>query len=99
MTRPPPLPDLGTLSDAQKDELIVSLWNTIAAMEASAAGAARHGAPASAQALRARIGRTAPSRRGHVRSESRRRFGLWTGLLESGLVAGRPPIYIPMPPH
>ena len=31
--RVPPLPDLGRLSSAQKDELIVSLWQTLLALE------------------------------------------------------------------
>jgi hypothetical protein len=93
MTRPPPLPDLGTLSTAEKDALIVSLWQTINAMEGAATESALAGtaavakaAPAAADELSARIGRTGPSRRarGHVPG---RRFGIW-GLLESRLVVG-----------
>lgn len=88
MTQPPPLPDLDSLSDAQKNELIVSLWHTIAAMQAKTDEVARHGKPASTGDLRARIGRTAPSRRGHVGTKKAGRFGVWTGLLESGVVVG-----------
>ena len=33
--RLPPLPDLGKLTGPQKDELIVSLWETLAAIEGS----------------------------------------------------------------
>jgi len=47
MKRPPPLPDLGILTEAQKDELIVSLWQTLAAIEGTD-GASR---PAGAEAV------------------------------------------------
>lgn len=42
MRRPPQLPDLGKLTDTQKDALIVSLWETLTAIEETggASGAA-----------------------------------------------------------
>jgi hypothetical protein len=42
MRRPPQLPDLGKVTDTQKDELIVSLWETLTAIEETdgASGAA-----------------------------------------------------------
>lgn len=69
----PPLPDLAALSDGEKDELIVSLWETLTALDGSAAASAR-AAPVPAQPavdgrraeLSARLARTEPSRRGHT---------------------------------
>jgi hypothetical protein len=95
MRRPPPLPDLGTLTGAQKDELIVNLWETLVAIEGAddgsqAAGAAAPAegsrgtaAPASAGELRERIRRTPPSRRAQARPEGSARFGRGFEFLES----------------
>ncbi|MCI0736378.1 MAG: hypothetical protein L0Y50_08935 [Beijerinckiaceae bacterium] len=79
MRRPPPLPDLSKLSDAQKDELIAGLWETLVTIE----GAGEAFQPAtdtaanldpkseaarpSADVLRQRIRQTAPSRRALAR--------------------------------
>lgn len=38
MRRPPPFPDLGTLTEAQKDELIISLWQTLVGAVAEVVG-------------------------------------------------------------
>lgn len=93
MTRPPPLPDLGTLSSTEKDALIVSLWQTIAAIEDAAEGSAAK-RPAvlartatAAVELSTRIGRTGPSRRARGQAPANRRAGIW-GLLESRLALG-----------
>lgn len=67
----PGLPDLDALSAAEKDQLIVSLWETVLALEGDggardrAATAAPDGASIEdkASALRQRIRETAPSRR------------------------------------
>ena len=67
----PGLPDLDGLSAAQKDQLIVSLWETVLALEGDGgvedrAAATPSGATqidGSAGELRRRIGATAPSRR------------------------------------
>ena len=86
----PRLPDLGRLTDAQKDELIVSLWQTLAATEtvggaevpvrADGADANRRGRPSAVSAgdLRDRIRRTMPSRRGQ--GPATKRTGLGRGL-------------------
>jgi hypothetical protein len=64
MRAAPPLPDLATLTGEQKDELIVSLWHTVLALD----GAPRQpadtagGQPDVAE-LQAKIGATAASRR------------------------------------
>lgn len=89
MTQPPPLPDLGTLGNAEKDALIVSLWHTIAALEGTTDGpaAAAKSAPATAAELRARIGRTGPSRRARGQAPAGGRAGIWA-LLESRLALG-----------
>ena len=81
MSGVPQLPDLGKLTGAQKDELIVSLWQTVLALEG---GGERRPSEASAhgvEELRSRIGRSAASRRA------------WTprrghGFLESRLLLG-----------
>lgn len=90
MTRPPPLPDLGTLSGSQKDELIVSLWQTIAAMEAVAdtRPATARAASAPEADLRARIGRTAPSKRAREKVRTGVRSGIWPDFLRSKAVLG-----------
>lgn len=85
MTRPPPLPDLATLSDTQKDELITSLWQTIAAPEAAPAAPAPQ---APAGDLRERIARAEPSRRAWRQSRAGGKPGLWRGLLASKIVMG-----------
>lgn len=79
MTRPPPLPDLESLDSAQKDELIVGLWQTIATMEAAADGSGAASPAAKAldtQDLRSRIRRTLPSRRATQQSAT----GNWVGI-------------------
>ena len=63
MRRVPPLPDLGQLTTAQKDELIVSLWQTLLALETAEAQPATEGKAPVLQDLRSRIGLAAPSRR------------------------------------
>lgn len=92
MKRPPPLPDLGKLTDAQKDELIVSLWETLAVLEgtspptgSAAADQAPAGAapPRSTGDLRERIRRTAPSRRAQAPSDVPTRLGGGFEFLES----------------
>lgn len=89
MSGPPPLPDLKTLTDGQKDALIVGLWKTLAAAEAAAApaGSAQVG-PATVADLRARISDAKPSKRGLRRTEAGRRRRGRPSLLESGLVIG-----------
>jgi hypothetical protein len=76
MRHPPPLPDLTALSEAQKDELIVELWETLRAIDSttdvtrgldiptSAAQALKSAvAQPSTNELRERIAKSAPSRR------------------------------------
>jgi hypothetical protein len=76
MRNPPPLPDLTALSEAQKDELIVELWETLRAIDSttdvtrgldiptSAAQALKSAAAQpSTNELRERIAKSAPSRR------------------------------------
>ena len=83
MNRVPPLPDLGTLSSAQKDALIVSLWETLLAVE----GAEVRPAPGDSARgpvlddLRSRIERAAPSQRAWI---PRKRHA----ILESRLLLG-----------
>ena len=81
MRRPPPLPDLGTLTEAQKDELIVSLWQTLVAIEGTDGASRPAGAvavnqgplstaaPPSTDSLREHIRQTPPSRRAQRRTE------------------------------
>lgn len=88
----PPLPDLSTLSAAQKDALIVALYETLLSMEDAAIPAAAPRADAGADGrpsgdareLRERIARSAPSRR-NQRSvpETASGFGRALGLLDS----------------
>jgi len=95
MRRPPPLPDLGTLTEAQKDELIVSLWETLVAIEGTD-GASRPAeavavnqgplstaAPPSTDCLRERFRQTPPSPRAQRRTEVHVRFRSSFGFLES----------------
>jgi hypothetical protein len=76
MKSPPPLPNLASLTSAQKDELIVDLWETLRAIEdpteftqqthpvaADARGTNGDGSRPSLNELRARIARSAPSQR------------------------------------
>jgi len=98
MTRPPKLPDLGQLTEAQKDELIVNLWETLVAVDGtgdlpSPAGAAptkQTRLPAnettSARDLREWIRSTAPSRRAQARAEPPARLGRSFRFLESKLL-------------
>jgi hypothetical protein len=79
----PQLPDLSKLTEAQKDELIVSLWQTVLALEGGGEQRPAEVAapPRGVDELRSRIGRTAASRRA------------WTprrghGFLESRLLLG-----------
>jgi hypothetical protein len=86
--RPPPkLPDLGALTDAQKDELIVSLWQTLIATDAAPEPPAAMPVP-SVQDWRNRIGRTAPSRRAQASAGTPARLGSGLGFLESKLLLG-----------
>ena len=93
--RLPPLPDLGNLTSQQKDELIVSLWETLAAIEGSGnastavANARGHDgakAPVSTDELRARIRRTPPSLRAQAPLTSSARFGGGFDFLESKIL-------------
>lgn len=95
MRRPPPLPDLGTLTEAQKDELIVGLWETLVAIDGAgeasrpAGDAAANQGPRNAAAppsigyLRERMRRTAPSHRAQARSDVPTRLGRSFEFLES----------------
>ena len=96
MRRPPKLPDLGKLTDTQKDELIVSLWETLTAIE-GAGGAS--GAVAAVEdpgarrrrldgELRERIRKTPPSRRAQARLKNPARFGGSFDFLESKVLLG-----------
>jgi hypothetical protein len=95
MRRPPPFPDLSKLTEAQKDELIVGLWETLVAIE-GAGEASRPSGVASANQdpqsaamtrstadLRERIRQTAPSRRAQAWSEDPTRLGRSFEFLES----------------
>jgi hypothetical protein len=87
MTRPPPLPDLTKLSSEHKDELIVSLWRTIDAME----GGSRSASPASQATvtdLRSEIGRTGPAKRASATVDTGRQSRSWPGFLKSRLLLG-----------
>ncbi|MEJ0092247.1 MAG: hypothetical protein WDN46_02090 [Methylocella sp.] len=95
MTRPPKLPDLGQLTDAQKDELIVSLWETLVALDgsdrapASAAAApqpAFAASSASVDSLRAQIRDAAPSRRALASSAVSKGIGRGLDFLDSRLL-------------
>lgn len=88
MTRPPPLPDLATLSSAEKDELIASLWQTIAAMEAGKGAPAAPAPQAQTVDLRARIAHTGPSRRAWRQSSAGGKPDLWRAFLTSKIVLG-----------
>lgn len=88
--RPPRLPDLGRLTDAQKDELIRGLWDTLVAIDRDDDEAPRRGqqpsdtpSTASSEALSERIRTTGPSRRAQAPAPvpSRLRAGL--GLFDS----------------
>ena len=59
----PQLPDLAKLTDVQKDELIVSLWQTVLALEGGGEQrpVAASALPRGVDELRSRIGRTAAS--------------------------------------
>ena len=64
MSGQPPLPDLATLSNEQKDQLIVSLWQTVLALDGTReAPAGTTGERPGVAELQARIGATAASRR------------------------------------
>jgi hypothetical protein len=76
MKSPPPLPNLTKLTSAQKDELIVDLWETMRAIEhptefaqqphpvaSDARGTNGDGSRPSLNELRARIAKSAPSQR------------------------------------
>ena len=90
MSDVPQLPDLSKLTDAQKDELIVGLWQTVLALEGGGEQRSAEVAalPRGVDELRSRIGRTAASRRawtprrGHGFLESRLLLGV---LLVTGL--------------
>jgi hypothetical protein len=96
MRRPPPLPDLGKLTGTQKDELIVSLWETLTAIEGSgdvseAAGTSQGHQSTSAPStdeLRERIRQTPPSRRAQAHLENPARFGGGFDFLESKILLG-----------
>lgn len=89
----PPLPDLGKLTGAQKDKLIVSLWETLVAIEGAseASGLAKDLEPKQAkvaalpsiEGLRERMRRTSPSRRSQSRSDIKTRLGGSFAFLES----------------
>jgi hypothetical protein len=94
MRRPPQLPDLGKLSSTQKDELIISLWETLTAIEgtggASGAAVASQG-PRSTSApskddLCERIRQTPPSHRAQAPLENPARFGGGFDFLESKIL-------------
>ena len=94
MRRPPKLPDLGKLTGTQKDELIVSLWETLTAIEGAggaseAAGTSQGHLSTSAHStdeLRERIRQTPPSRRAQARLETPARFGGGFDFLESKIL-------------
>lgn len=98
MKRPPKLPDLGQLTDAQKDELIVSLWETLVAVDdsdrrpPSAAPTTTAPQPAyaarsvSADVLRAGIRDAAPSSRARAPSPASAGLGRGLGFLDSRLL-------------
>jgi hypothetical protein len=82
----PPLPDLTTLTEAQKDKLIVDLWETLRAIDSTmdvprptdipnCAAQTLESAAArpSTNELRERIAKSAPSRRAHPRTSSTQR--------------------------
>jgi hypothetical protein len=82
VSRPPPLPDLDRLSTAEKDALIVGLWQTIDAMSGPPAPSPPE--PADAGDLRRRISLAPPSRR----AGERRRTGRHPALRRSRLLFG-----------
>ncbi|WP_119271656.1 hypothetical protein [Taklimakanibacter deserti] len=84
MTRPPPLPDLDSLSSAEKDALIVSLWQAIDAMET--AGSIRP-APSDATELRSRISRAEPARRAKEQARTGLKAKLFKARYGLGLLA------------
>src|SRR5664279_1338884 len=94
MRRPPKLPDLGKLTGTQKDELIVSLWETLTPIEGAggaseAAGTSQGHLSTSAHStdeLRERIRQTPPSRRAQARLETPARFGGGFDFLESKIL-------------
>jgi hypothetical protein len=76
--QPPRLPDLDTLTSAEKDALIVSLWETVQALDGGGQAAAPAPAPVARDRqapnrgeLSARIGASAASTRGTRREDSR----------------------------
>lgn len=95
MRAPPPFPDLSKLTEAQKDELIVGLWETLVAIEGAGEASRPTGAAAANQGsqsatttpstadLRERIRQTAPSRRVQARSVGPTRLGCGFEFLES----------------
>ncbi len=95
MRRPPPFPDLSTLTEAQKDELIVGLWETLVAIEGAGKASRPTGTVSANQGpqsaattpstadLRERIRQTAPSRRAQARSKGPTRLGRGFEFLES----------------
>ncbi|MEP9376396.1 hypothetical protein ABLE91_06780 [Aquabacter sp. CN5-332] len=81
--RPPRLPDLASLTEAQKDELIVSLWETLVALDGGAPAAPPNPAAAAPpESLSARIRTTAPSRRGRTSSPAAPALGRGFSFLE-----------------
>lgn len=84
----PKLPDLAGLTQAQKDELIVSLWETLVAMDAAEGpGPGADEAPpasvgTSPETLSARIRDIAPSRRARASAPSAARLGKVSDVLE-----------------
>ncbi|VFU16316.1 hypothetical protein [Methylocella tundrae] len=96
MRRPPKLPDLDQLTDAQKDELIVSLWRTLVAVDGlegtpaatatATTGALEPAVPAAAVStddLRAAIRGAAPSRRTRAPSPGSAGLGRGFGFFDS----------------
>lgn len=87
MRRPPPLPDLTTLTGAQKDKLIVDLWETLRAVDSTTTDVRQppdipiSAAPAiecaaaqpSTNELQERIAKSAPSRRAQLPSAGTQR--------------------------
>jgi hypothetical protein len=84
VTRTPPLPDLDTLNSAEKDALIVSLWQTINAMEGSSASS--QPAVSEIADLRSRISRASASRRFSEKARSGLRHALFQSRFALGLL-------------
>lgn len=95
LRRPPKLPDLDQLTEVQKNELIVSLWETLISIDGGVrlatsadpteATVQRHPAPAAsidrAGELRERIRHTAPSRRAQMSRPRSRGLGRALALM------------------